>query len=250
MSGCAGSARGSAGSIMGASATTALREAIDDFAAFGVRAFTTTLGAGSFSTSADEPAGEVMGRWDALRAELSVPRFATARQVHGDRVAAHTPTWEGWLRVDAADGHLALDRGIAMAVSVADCVPVFLAHPSGAIALLHAGWRGTAACILERALSAFGDRGLPARELAVHLGPAICGRCYEVSPDVFRQITGRAVATPTCVDLREALAERARQVGVRAISISPFCTRCDNDRFFSHRAGDWGRQLGVLLAER
>ena len=235
---------------MAASASIALREAIDDFAAFGVRAFMTTRGAGSFSTSADEPAGAVMARWDALRAELSVPRFATARQVHGDRVVAHTPTWEGWLRVAAADGHLALDRGIAMAVSVADCVPVFLAHPSGAIALLHAGWRGTVACILERALSAFGGRGVPARELVVHLGPAICGRCYEVSPDVFRQITGRAVATPTCVDLREALADRARHAGVRAISISPFCTRCHNDRFFSHRAGDWGRQLGVLLAER
>ena len=45
------------------------------------------------------------------------------------------------------------------------------------------------------------------------------------------------------------IAEHARAAGVRHIASSPLCTRCDNDRLFSHRAGDDGRQLGVIVAE-
>jgi copper oxidase (laccase) domain-containing protein len=56
------------------------------------------------------------------------------------------------------------------------------------------------------------------------------------------------VEVPTTVDLRALIAEHAHALGVRQISVSPFCTRCDNDRFYSHRAGDVGRQLGVIVA--
>ena len=227
-------------------------EPIEDFARFGVRAFTTTRAAGSFGTASDEPVGTVMARWDALRRHLapSGPRLASARQVHGNRVVVHSPTWEGWLRIDDADGHASLSRGTGMVVSVADCVPVFLAHPSGAIALLHSGWRGTAGRIVERGIAALSEGGADAREIRLHLGPAICGRCYEVSPDVFGQLTGRAVDRPSCVDLRALIADHARAAGVCEISTSPLCTRCDNDRLYSHRAGDAGRQLGVMIAEQ
>ena len=191
-----------------------------------------------------------MARWDRLRAELapSGPRLATARQVHGDRVISHGTAWEGWLRCGDADGHLALDRGTGAAVSIADCVPVFIGHASGAIALLHSGWRGTAARIVERAIDTLESRGIPSVELTVDLGPAICGDCYEVSPDVFERLTGRAVDRATTVDLRRVIAAHAHARGVRRLSISKRCTRCDNHRFFSHRAGDSGRQLGVLIA--
>jgi copper oxidase (laccase) domain-containing protein len=83
----------------------------------------------------------------------------------------------------------------------------------------------------------------------MHLGPSICGRCYEVSPDAYAAVTGRTVNAPTAVDLRAAIADHARGAGVRQISTSGFCTRCDNDRFYSHRAGDAGRQLGVIVAD-
>jgi YfiH family protein len=227
-------------------------EAVDDFAAFGVRAFTTGRAAGSFSTATAEPVRDVMGRWDALRAALreAGPRLATARQVHGARVLVHGVGWEGWLRGDEADGHAAIERGTGMAVSIADCVPVFIVHPSGAVALLHSGWRGTVARIVERGIAALAHRGLPAAELRMHLGPAICGRCYEVSPDVYERLTGSRPLGAKSVDLRALIADHARAAGVRHISISGACTRCDNDRLFSHRAGDEGRQLGVLIAER
>lgn len=225
-------------------------ETVPELASFGIVAFTTTRVTGSFGVLTDEPVRDVMGRWSALRHELrsSGPRFATAHQVHGATVLIHHPSWEGWLRADDADGHLSVERGTALAVTVADCVPVFIAHPSGAIALLHSGWRGTASRIVERGIEAFGTRGLAASELRVHTGPAICGKCYEVSADVYAQLTGTNPGKPTPIDLRALIADHARAAGVREISSSPRCTRCDNDRFYSHRAGDAERQLGVMIA--
>jgi len=231
--------------------TVLAAEMVDDFAPFGVRAFTTGRAAGSFSTGSVEPVRDVMARWDALRDALrpGSRRLATARQVHGARVVVHSPTWEGWLRGDDADGHASTERGIAMAVSVADCVPVFLMHPSGAAALLHSGWRGTAARIVEQGIAALTHRGLPAAEIRMHLGPAICGKCYEVSPDVYERLTGSATSRPTTVDLRGIIGDHARAAGLRHITVSAACTRCDNERLFSHRAGDSGRQLAVLVAD-
>ena len=228
-------------------------ERVDAFSPFGIRAFTTTRASGTFGLASDEPARLVMQRWRQLREELSPEgaRLASANQVHGSRVVIHADGWEGWLRIDGADGHVAPERGLALAVSAADCVPVFIAHPSGAVALLHSGWRGTAARIVERGIEALAQRGFAAGELRVHLGPAICGECYEVSADVFRQLTGReASRAAERVDLRALIAAHARAAGVRHITTTALCTRCDNDRFYSHRAGDEGRQIGVIYAER
>ena len=228
-------------------------ESIADFDEFGVRAFTTTRQAGSFGSNADEPVRAVMSRWDAIRASAAaagVERLATSHQVHGSVVVRHTAGWSGWLRGNAADGHFAAERGTALAVTVADCVPVFLAHPSGATAMLHSGWRGTAARIVEQGIAAFVELGLRAADLRIHLGPAICGRCYEVSPDVVAKLTGRSVTAPETVDLRDIIAGHARGAGVRNITISSWCTRHHNDRFFSHRAGDAGRQIGVIHGHR
>ncbi|MDQ3697983.1 MAG: polyphenol oxidase family protein [Gemmatimonadota bacterium] len=227
------------------------QESIDEFLPWGVRAFTTTRAAGSFGTGTNEPADAVARRWEVVREALLPfgPRFTTARQVHGNSVVRHDDGWLGWRRVDGADGHFAASRGTGMAVTVADCVPVFVAHQSGACALLHSGWRGTVARIIECGIAAFRTSAFAPADLRVHLGPAICGRCYEVSPDVYAQLTGRVVERPATVDLRAILAGHAAAQGVRGITISPFCTRCDNARFFSHRAGDAGRQLGVMIAE-
>jgi YfiH family protein len=225
-------------------------ELVPDVADLGITAFTTTRQVGTFGVMGAEPVSEVMGRWASLRRELlaMVPRMATAGQVHGARVLVHDGDWRGWLRGDDADGHYSPRRGTAMAVTVADCVPVFIAHPSGAAQVLHSGWRGTVARILDAGLTALADGGHALAEARVHLGPAICGKCYEVSPEVFAKLTGRDPGKPTPVDLRAIIADQARARGVTRITTSPLCTRCDNDRFYSHRAGDHGRQLGVIVA--
>jgi YfiH family protein len=226
-------------------------ELVPEVDSFGIRAFTTTKATGSFGLMSDEPVAAVMGRWSALRRELrrGGSRLASASQVHGARVIQHGGVWDGWLRVDEADGHFSQERGTALAVTIADCVPVFIAHPSGMIALLHSGWRGTSARIVEHGIAAMVSCGASADELYLHCGPAICGECYEVSSEVYSQLTGRDPGKPTPVDLRELIAGHARAAGVRHITSSPSCTRCDNGRFYSHRAGDAGRQLGVMIAD-
>jgi YfiH family protein len=226
------------------------REDIIDFQSFGVRAFTTTREAGTFGLAGPDPVGEVMTRWTELQSELAqnARKVVIGRQVHGTRVLSHSGGWEGFLRTEEADGHIAVEKGIALTVSVADCVPIFIAHPSGAVAILHSGWRGTASRIIDSGLAEFAKRKLAPDELMVHLGPAICGRCYEVSAEVRAQLTGETANRPGNVDLRSLLAEHAQDAGVQKITVSHYCTKCDNDRFFSHRAGDTGRQLGVIVA--
>lgn len=226
-------------------------EEITDFADFGIRALVTTRFAGTFGMGGDDPIGPVTARWNLLREALGPvgSRMASARQVHGARVITHRAGWTGWLRGDDADGHAAPARGTSMAVSIADCVPVMIAHPAGATAILHSGWRGTVAKITEVGIRTLAEAGFAAADLRIHLGPAICGTCYEVSPDVYHQLTGASVAHPTPVDLRALIADQARRMGVTNVRASRYCTRCDNDRFFSHRAGDAGRQIAVIAAE-
>ena len=229
-------------------------EVVPDFTAFGMLAFTTNRMFGSVSTGSTEPVRDVMARWDAIRSALSIDhgvhRLATASQVHGARIVTHEHGWRwtGWLRGNDADGHLSVAPGTGMAVTIADCVPVFIAHPSGAAAILHSGWRGTTARIVEQAIALFGARGYAARTLHLHLGPAICGQCYEVSAEVATKLLGESASAPQRVDLRALIADHAHAKGVEHITTSPSCTKCNNDRFFSHRAGDAGRQVAVIAA--
>ena len=215
----------------------------------GALAWTTTRQAGSFGLASAEPVGRVMSRWSDLLDALSrhgVQRLASATQVHGADVVRHGSGWRGWLRLRGVDGHVTSTPGTALAVTIADCTPVFISHPRGAVAALHAGWRGTAARILDVGLDAMTELGCPPDECQVHLGPAICRDCYEVGPEVLEAITGVRATAKGLLDVRAILAEQATRRGVRDLTISPFCTRHHGDRFFSHRGGYDGRQLGVI----
>jgi len=227
-----------------------MMEAVPEFAELGILAFTTTRAAGTFGLSGADPVGEVMGRWTTLLAEIGARGICVAPQVHGDTVLAHANPWDGFLRTRPADGHATQERGLALAVTIADCAPVFLAHPSGAVAIAHSGWRGTEARIIHQAIRVLGRAGLAPDELRVHIGPAICGRCYEVSADVRARLTGEASNRPGNVDIRSLIAEQATEAGVGHVSVSSSCTRCDNESFFSHRAGDGGRQIAVIVAKQ
>ncbi len=215
----------------------------------GILAWTTTRQTGSFGLASAEPVERVMGRWNGLLDALAghgVHRLASATQVHGADVVRHTEGWRGWLRLHGVDGHLTTVPGTALVVTIADCTPVFIAHPRGVIAALHAGWRGTAAGILDAGLDALNDLGCPPDECHVHLGPAICRTCYEVGPEVLEAVTGVPALAKGLLDVRAILADQAVRRGVRTLSVSPCCTRHNGERFFSHRGGDDGRQLGVI----
>ncbi len=226
------------------------REFVAPLAAIGITAFTTTRHAGSFALASADPAQEVWNRWLALSELLATEtgRLAFAHQVHGVAVVEHSEEWKGILRVPAADGHMSFGAATAMAVTLADCVPVFVGHPSGAAAVVHSGWKGTAAGITAVAIRQFRDRGMPPEDLVVHTGPAICGKCYEVGPEVLRALTGAARSGASTVDLRSLILDQAATLGVRQLSTSTSCTKCNNEDFFSHRSGDSGRQLGVIVS--
>ncbi len=215
----------------------------------GTLAFTTGRAEGSFGLGSNEPVGAVMERWSGLQdqlAALGVNRLASAHQTHGAVVAAHDGAWSGWLRMRGVDGHFTRTRGTAVAVTIADCTPVFIVHPRGAVAALHAGWRGTAGHIVRVGLELFAQTGFPAAECRVHLGPAICGACYEVGPEVLTALHDAPHEEKGLADVRAVLAAQLAREGVHDVTVTQSCTRCDNDRFFSHRAGDAGRQLGVI----
>jgi hypothetical protein len=128
-------------------------------------------------------------------------------------------------------------------------VPILIAHGSGIVAALHAGWRGIASGILQRGIASLLKLGARPGDLHIHLGPAICGRCYEVGRDVYFAVSGRSVEDRGMLDLRAELAGKAVATGVRDLTISEFCTKCNNEVFFSHRAGDTGRQFSFIVAD-
>jgi polyphenol oxidase len=195
------------------------------------------------------PAGEVLDRWNGLRAALGASSLVHARQVHGASLRLARPGGAGLSLTPPADGHLVREPGVMAAVSVADCVPVFILAPqSRTVAVLHAGWRGTAAGILERGVEAMWERfGIEPESLHLHLGPAISGERYEVGPEVFRGLGLPTPDTPALLDLRGHLRERAERAGCSAerVGVSAVCVYGD-ERFFSHRGGDGGRQVAVI----
>jgi hypothetical protein len=188
--------------------------------------------------------------WTDLARFLGFETVVHSKQVHGARVLVHDVLPPGLHLVRDADGHATAETGILMGVTVADCVPVFLVDPRvRAVALLHAGWRGVVAGVVEEGMAVLADSFRTAsHRLHAHLGPAICGECYEVGPEVHRALRLPDPGKAEPVDLRRVIRTRLLEAGVAEsrISLSTRCTRCGASPFFSHRRGDPGRQVAFL----
>jgi len=222
---------------------------------YGVVAGVTTRGTAAqpfdLGLSSDRPVAEVLGQWSAFRAaEPGFPLVVLGRQVHGTEVAWHEGG-EGWLQLDGVDGHATAARGILLTVTIADCTPVYLIDPArGGMALLHAGWRGASGRILERGVRLLTGRiGSIPSDLVMHCGVSICGSCYEVGPEVYEAF---GLPVPAAgkgpLDVREQLVRQAEALGIGQVSVSPWCSGHDPDRFHSHRRsrGDDGRMVAYL----
>jgi YfiH family protein len=197
-----------------------------------------------------EPVAEVMSRWLSFRRAMSgFHAVVLGNQVHGVEVR-RLDAGSGWIQAEGIDGWVSTTPGVLLTVTVADCVPVYLTVPGRGVALLHAGWRGTAGKILERGLRALLDasRATEAR-VAMHCGVGICGSCYEVGSEV---MSGCGVAAegpgPWHVDLRSVLVEQARGLGIEQVTTSRWCSAHDRPSFYSHRAsgGRDGRMVAYL----
>ncbi len=178
------------------------------------------------------------------------PSARLGRQIHGKIVHASRAAPLGVSFSPDGDGHVTDQPGVLLLVALADCVPVFLADErTRAVGLLHAGWRGAAAGIVRegvaRMRTAFAARP---REILAHLGPAICGSCYEVGPEAREAVLGTSFSAAGLLDLRAALRRQLAQAGLSGerISTSAECTLCGPRRYYSHRGGDQGRHFAFI----
>jgi YfiH family protein len=217
----------------------------------------------------DDP-DSVMANRQAICRAAGVPleSFVFCEQVHGGEVALVTAGDSGKgtspdiAPVAGVDGLITSTPGVALGIFTADCAAVFLIDPDHcAVALVHAGWRGTAAGIVPQAIALMTKSFDTAPErLAVAFGPSIGPCCYTVGGDVrdaFLQ-TDRSVspafqqtdADHWRCDLKQANGLMAQGCGVPAANIrsNEICTACDT-RFFSYRrdGGLTGRTLEFIV---
>ncbi|HEV7750369.1 MAG TPA: polyphenol oxidase family protein [Baekduia sp.] len=172
--------------------------------------------------------------------------LAFARQVHGTRVlSVDGATAPG--AVEDADGLATAERDVALLVLTADCLPIALAAP-GAVAMVHAGWRGLSDGALEAGVAAVralgGADGGP---IHAAIGPGAGACCYEVGDEVAARFPGWARGPGCRIDLKGVAAARLRDAGVTGVVDVDRCTLCEPGTFFSHRAsgGLTGRQGGL-----
>lgn len=192
---------------------------------------------GARAVFTDRTHGDVREAGGLTRVEAMAGRaLARGAQVHGAMVRRVAEQ----LELEECDGQATARTDIAVMVQVADCLPVAVAGP-GAVAMLHAGWRGLAAGVLEEGVAAVRELGGDG-PLAAVIGPGARGCCYEVGDDVRRAL---GVVTRR-VDLATVAARRLAAVGIERIEDVTCCTICD-ERFWSHRReGEAaGRQAGV-----
>lgn len=183
----------------------------------------------------------------ALALRFSPERLHQVEQVHGDRVVF--APFSG--KKEKGDALVAMKAGDAVGVRVADCVPILLADPrTGAVAAVHAGWRGVVSGVVERTLEQISPS-------IAAIGPCIGPCCFEVGLEVAEKIGAidasavvRSEGEKAFVDLRLAVRMQLRKVA--AIEDVPGCTRCDAEQFFSHRRdGDTaGRHLALIVARQ
>lgn len=181
-----------------------------------------------------------------------------AHQVHGATV--NVATAEPFPEGTRGDILITNEKGLAIGVFVADCAPVLLHAPDvGAVAAVHAGWRGTALAASRVAVAALQTTyGADPSRMVAAIGPSIMGCCYEVGPEVAEAM--RILPDPgACLaphgdrwlfDGQEANRQQLVAAGLSPENVhaSGLCTRCRGDLFFSYRRDgvDSGRQIGAI----
>jgi polyphenol oxidase len=196
----------------------------------------------------DDP-GRVAAHRDALRTTVGAAHLVVAEQVHGADVVEVVAPPSVPPRADAL---LTAVPGLALAVVVADCVPVLLAAPrAGLVAVAHAGRPGLVAGVVPAVVAAMRARG--ADDLVAVLGPSICGGCYEVpqamSDDVAARVPAARATTrrgTPAVDVAAGVLAQLDRLAVPASRVAR-CTAEDADLFSYRRDGRTGRSGGVVV---
>jgi YfiH family protein len=177
------------------------------------------------------------------------------RQVHGTAVVDAIKVVPGV----EADGAYTDTAGVVLAVLTADCLPVFLCDRRGAkVALLHAGWRGLSAGVIENGVRAF---DVPGNGLVAWLGPAIGSDSYEVGDEVRAVFLGNDPGAAGAfresgpgrwhADLYMLARRRLSALGIHAVHGGGFCTYRDSARFYSfRREHQTGRMASLIWIDK
>ena len=185
-------------------------------------------------------------------------RLYESSQVHGARALRVDGADVLATRSEEADALVTATAGAAVAVRVADCVPVLLAAPGrSAVAAAHAGWRGVVGRVIAAAVEAM---GVAPDALRAAVGPCIGPCCFEVGEEVAAQIAAASTGAVVLraaeaggrprVDLRAAVTAQLAALGVRSVEHVGGCTRDDAVRYHSFRrdGAASGRLIGVIVA--
>lgn len=173
------------------------------------------------------------------------------QQVHGTRVICP----DAPVRGEPADGSVTTTPGVYLSVTIADCVPVFLADPAvPAVGALHAGWKGTAGKIVGEGVRTMTDAlsASPGR-LQAYIGPSAGACCYAVGEEVAALLPADCVRSENgrlFADLKAANTQALLAAGIPRtnIVVDPACTICGATLFHSHRrdGARSGRMMGVI----
>lgn len=190
---------------------------------------------------ADELTSFVRDRF-ALETSLT-----TCLQIHSATVT-RAQREESWRECDACDALWSAERGVSLAIKVADCLPVSLIDPDHhVIANVHSGWRGAVQHITAAAID---TAPLHPSSTYAYLGPSIRACCFEVGDEVASQFEERFVdrsrARPH-VDLVAFTIAVLESRGVTNISDSELCTRCDGSIFHSYRKDGAGKGRNLVV---
>ena len=188
-------------------------------------------------------------------------RWTSLHQVHGATVwpadiggmVCTAFSSQGVSGAPKADAAVSAEPDAVLSVLTADCAPVALVAP-GAVAAVHAGWRGLAAGVLEAAVTEVRRRASgPIRAV---LGPCIHAGCYEFSaadldPIAARlgpEVRGRTAAGGLALDLPRAVHLALAGAGVTDVTDVDVCTACSSDHFSYRREGTTGLQTMLVAA--
>ena len=191
-------------------------------------------------------------------------RTVFTRQVHSDVIervgAAQCGRGLQYEATEGCDGLITDEPGVALTVFSADCTPVLLYDPvRRAAGAVHAGWRGTAKGIAARAVEALTrEFGCDPKNIRAAIGPSIGQCCFETDEDVPQAMLAAFGEEANAyiekrgekyfVDNKALNKLWLTRAGLTQIDVSPDCTKCQPDRFWSHRVtrGERGSLAGII----
>ncbi len=197
--------------------------------------------------------------------EIAPAEFAFSKQVHRDDIRVCTMADRQGVpyTVDyEADGLITDVKNLPLVIFTADCTPIVLHDPvRGVIGAVHAGWRGTVLDIAGKAVRKMqAVFGCESKNIHAAIGPCISKCCFETGAEVFDAVKSllgehaeafaeKKTDGKYMIDLKGINAYLLKKAGVVSIDISDECTKCQCDKYWSHRAtnGKRGTQCSFIV---